>query len=221
MAPPFMSRLPWRPPTFAHTYHGPLQWPTLPWPTLSWPPYHGPPTMVPLPWPSPITPYYAPLPCPHTMAPPIMAHTTMIGGLGSGPAHLILLKTLTVKIVHSDAIWNDILELQIHFWKQGRACNLTLFETTRITSLKHAFWHYLKRFGTAENVFGNNVSKACILTVFKTIWNCRKHIENIGFKACALKVFETTWSCRGKNMKTMSLKHAFWWYLKQFGTTEK
>ena len=62
--------------------------------------------------------------------------------------------------VHYDAIWNDILKLQRQFWKQGRACNLTLFETTRITSetilktmsLKHAFWRYLKRFGTAENI---------------------------------------------------------------------
>ena len=57
------------------------------------------------------------------------------------------------KIVYSDAIWNDILELQRQFWKQGRACNLTLFET-RITS---------------ETIFENNVSKTCILTVFKTI----------------------------------------------------
>ena len=77
---------------------------------------------------------------------------------------------------------NGILELQRQFWKQGRACNLTLFETTRITSvsilktmsLKHAFWWYLKRFGTAE-----------------------------------------------KQMKTMSLKHAFWRYLKRFGTVGK
>ena len=77
---------------------------------------------------------------------------------------------------------NGILELQRQFWKQGRACNLTLFETTRIISvsisktmsLKHAFWWYLKRFGTAE-----------------------------------------------KQMKTMSLKHAFWWYLKRFGTVGK
>ena len=42
-----------------------------------------------------------------------------------------------------------------------------------------------------------NVSKACILTVFETIWNCR---------IC---------------LKTMSLKNAFWRYLTRFGTTEK
>ena len=100
---PIHDPLPWNP----------LQWYPLPWPAYHGarkplptptmvpyndPPYHDHPTMDPLPWPSPITPYYAPLPCPHTMAPPIMAHTTMIGGLGSGPAHLIILKTLTVKL---------------------------------------------------------------------------------------------------------------------------
>ena len=44
--------------------------------------------------------------------------------------------------------------------------------------LKHAFLHYLKRFGTAEKPFENNVSKAFILVVFKTSWNCRQHFEN-------------------------------------------
>ena len=65
------------------------------------------------------------------------------------------------QIVHSDAIWNDMLELQRQFRKQGIACNLTLFETTRIPSetilktmsLKHALWRYLKRFGTAVNFY--------------------------------------------------------------------
>ena len=102
------------------------------------------------------------------------------------------------------------------------------------------FWPYLKwYFGTAETILKtrksvqsdtiwklceNNVSKACVLTVFKTIWNCREHFENNVFKACALKVFEailnfrkiiennvskvciialfeTIWNCR-ENMKT-------------------
>ena len=35
--------------------------------------------------------------------------------------------------------------------------------------LNHALLRYLKRFGTAENFLKNNVFKACILTVFKTI----------------------------------------------------
>jgi len=39
-------------------------------------------------------------------------------------------------------------------------------------SIKHAVWHYLKRFGTAEKSFENNVFKACALNVFETIWNC-------------------------------------------------
>ena len=80
------------------------------------------------------------------------------GGSESAPSDNF--ENMDSQLVHSDAIWNDILELQRHFWKQGRACNLTLFETTRIISetllktmsLKHAFWRYLKRFGTAENI---------------------------------------------------------------------
>ena len=68
--------------------------------------------------------------------------------------------------------------------------------------------------------FKNNVSNACIMTVFKTIWNCREHFINNFFKACALKVFEKICNCREK-MKTMPLKHAFWWYMKRFGTAEK
>ena len=47
-----------------------------------------------------------------------------------------------------------------------------------IMSLKHAFWRYLKWFGTAEKN-ENNVSKACVLTRFETIWNCRENLENV------------------------------------------
>ena len=35
-------------------------------------------------------------------------------------------------------------------------------------------WWYLKRFGTAEKKHENNVSKACIVTAFQTIWDCRE-----------------------------------------------
>ena len=54
----------------------------------------------------------------------------------------------------------------------------------------------------------NNVSKACILTVFKTIWNCREHFINNFFKACALNVFETIWNCRELYENNVHLKHA-------------
>ena len=33
------------------------------------------------------------------------------------------------KMVHSNAIWSALLELQRQLWKQDRACVLTLFET--------------------------------------------------------------------------------------------
>ena len=68
-------------------------------------------------------------------------------------------------------------------------------------SLKHEFRLYLKRFGTAGIFFLNNVTKACILTAFKTIWNCRGENENNVSKACILVVSETIWNCR-KNMES-------------------
>ena len=50
-------------------------------------------------------------------------------------------------------------------------------------SLKHICWRYLERFGTVEKNGENNVSQACIMTVFKTIWNYRNHFENNVSKA--------------------------------------
>ena len=87
--------------------------------------------------------------------------------------------------VYAAVIWNDILELQRQFWKQSVQSD-TLWNVS----------YYCR-----DN-FENNGSKACILTVFKTLWNCRDHCINNSFKACALKVFETIWNCREK-MKTM------------------
>ena len=130
--------------------------------------------------------------------------------------------------MHSDGIWND-LELQRKYLKT--------------TSLKHAFWRYLKRFGTAEKQmktmtlnhafwriwndsepqksFENNVSKACILTVFKTIWNCREHFENNVFKARIMVVSVTIWNCREIDENNLHLKHAFLRYLKRVWTVGK
>ena len=54
------------------------------------------------------------------------------------------------------------------------------------------------------------------------IWNDlelqRKNENNVS-KVCVLKVFETSWNCREK-LRTMSLKNAFWHFLKRFGTVE-
>jgi len=62
----------------------------------------------------------------------------------------------------------------------------------------------------------NNVSKAGILMVFKTFWNCREHFENNVFKACTLKVSETIWNCR-KIIEIIVSKEVLR-YLKRFGT---
>ena len=68
----------------------------------------------------------------------------------------------------------------------------------------------LEKIQNQRNLFENNVSKACILMVFKTIWNCREHFENNVSKACILVyilvVFETIWNCLN-NMKTMYTYH--------------
>ena len=53
--------------------------------------------------------------------------------------------------MHYDTIWNDVLELQITFWKQGQ---LTLIQTL------------LKRFGTAEKI----MKTACILMQDPIYW---------------------------------------------------
>jgi len=82
-------------------------------------------------------------------------------------------------MVHSDAIWNDILERQIHFWKQflSRAIVhylkrfLTSVKKRKTGSLKHAFWRYLKGFVTSVGGNENKVYIARILTVFETICN--------------------------------------------------
>ena len=46
-----------------------------------------------------------------------------------------------------------------------------------------------------------NVSKACVLMVFKTIWNFRDIDESNVSKACIVMEFETIWNCR-KKLKT-------------------
>ena len=89
--------------------------------------------------------------------------------------------------MHSDGIWND----------------LKLQRRMKTMSLKHAFWRYLKRFGTAEKN-ENNVSKACILSVVKTIRNCRENINNVS-KACILSVVKTIGNCR-ENIKQCLLR---------------
>ena len=75
-------------------------------------------------------------------------------------------------------------------------------------SLKRAFWRYLKRFGTAEKN-ENIVSKACVLTVFETIWNSREIDGNNVSKACILVVFETIWKkiLRAMNLNGASLRY--------------
>ena len=115
-------------------------------------------------------------------------------------------------------IWNyrNVFENNV-----SQACILTVFKKIgncrnllKTMYLKHAFWRYLKRLGTTEKKKENIVSNAIILTVFQTIWNCRDHFENNVFRTCILMVFESIWKDRDR-MKTMSLKHAFWRYLKR------
>ena len=105
--------------------------------------------------------------------------------------------------MRSKGIWNDL--------KLQRILSKTM-------SLKHAFWWYLKQFGTAENNWKQCTSKACIVKVFETIWNCREHLQNNVFKACILVVSETIWNCREIDENNVHLKHALLRYLKRFRT---
>ena len=63
-----------------------------------------------------------------------------------------------------------------------------------------------------------NVSKACILTVFETIWNCREHFRNNASKEYILTLRFGTADIISK---TMSLKHACWRYLKYWELQRK
>jgi len=57
-------------------------------------------------------------------------------------------------------------------------------------------------------LFENNISKACILTVFEHIGKCRILFETNVFKACILMVFDTIWNCREKTRKQCLLNHS-------------
>ena len=99
-------------------------------------------------------------------------------------------------MVHSNAIWNAILELS----------------STSETSLKPLFLHYLERFVTREH-FKNKVSKECILTLFGT-----SEIKKKTSLKNALWYYFTRFGTTSETiLKTRSLKHAFWQYLKRFG----
>ena len=148
--------------------------------------------------------------------------------IGSEPANLNFLKTLTVKLYIltllilksyfgtaktllktrylERAIWHylkQLVLLQWTFWKQyvSKACILMVFEM---------FWN-------CKKYIENNDSEACILVVFETIWNCIENIENNVPKACILTLVEIIWNCRETNENSVS-KACILTYLKRFGT---
>ena len=104
--------------------------------------------------------------------------------------------TMDGKMVHSDAIWNAILESRdksktrwsVYAYticnfrekKRKQACILTLFET---------IWNF-------RDFFKHKDAKWCILTASDTIWNFRDNFENKGAFWCILTAFETVWNRR-------------------------
>jgi len=67
----------------------------------------------------------------------------------------------------------------------------------------------------------NNVSKACILTLFGTIWNCRESFwKTMSLKRAFLRHLKR-FGTADTILKTISLKHALLRYLKRFGNAEK
>ena len=104
-----------------------------------------------------------------------------------GQPRPIILKTRTLKLYiltlfvviflnYRDNFENKVARAIWHNLKRV----LTSENILKTNSLKHAFWQYFKRLGTVEKKNESNVSKACILTVFQTTWNCRAHSENNG-----------------------------------------
>ena len=78
-----------------------------------------------------------------------------------------------------------------------KACTLVVFK--KILNCSHFFYE-------------NNDGNVCIVTVFETIWKCKKN-ENRDGKWCILTVFETIyWNWREK-FKTMAINGALCRYL--------
>ena len=69
--------------------------------------------------------------------------------------------------------------------------------------------------GTSEA--SQEQDRACILTLFKTIWNCRENIKNNVAKCCILTVIEAILNCR-EDFKSRDAK---WWILTAFETILK
>ena len=72
------------------------------------------------------------------------------------PAHF---DTMDGKMLHYDAIWNAILELQRQVENK----------------MERVILHYLERFVTSERK-----NQACILTLFETIWDFREFFKTQG-----------------------------------------
>ena len=131
---------------------------------------------------------------------------------GSASASTDIFDNKEGKMVHSNAIWNANVELQIqvenkreHVFLHYLERFVTSEKILKARSKMHAFWIYLKRFGilknkvskayiltlfgTSENCFKSKVSKACILILFGTSWNYIDHFENKVAKDCLLTLF--------------------------------
>ena len=107
----------------------------------------------------------------------------------------------------SDNVWND-LKLQKTFCKNN-------------VSKLNAFWQYLKRFRTAEEILKTMSFKHALWRYLKWFRTAEKILKTMSLKHAfwRLTVVETIWNFR--QMKTMSLKHALWRDVKRFGTAEQ
>ena len=68
----------------------------------------------------------------------------------------------SIEMVHSDAIWNDVLEV------------VTAYKKMKARKLNGTFWHYLKRRCGSCNCLEHvesNEAKWCILALFETVFS--------------------------------------------------
>ena len=87
-----------------------------------------------------------------------------------------------MKIMRSDGI-GIYLEIQRQMKimrSDGIGNYLEIQRQMKTMSLKHTSKPYLKRFRTAKKILKTLiVSKACVLMVFETLWNCKENLENV------------------------------------------
>ena len=122
-----------------------------------------------------------------------------------------------------EAIWNCRKLFENNISKEWI---LTMFEriwncrekNLKTMYLKHAFWRYWKRFGTAKKTLITRTLNGSFwrLTIVETIWNFREKIKTLSLKHALGRDVKRVGTA--EKMKTRTVNGVFWRYLKLFET---